>query len=245
MMIRYASCLKERGAYVIVSARKGLEKLFSSLDWIDLVLEQSEPLVAFDYQLPMMSLAYRCDTLVSKVNEHMPYLKAPSKRPTLQTDKRVKIGIVWGASNTGGSYAKKVFSLAFFKPLFHHSAMALYSLQIGQDSAILQEEPYREAIVNLADEIDDFNDTAAIIEQLDLVITTDTSVAHLAGGMGKPVWVLLQKTADWRWGVYGEKSVWYPSARLFRQLSWDDWESVFKAVYASLEQAFNLVIERD
>ena len=113
----------------------------------------------------------------------------------------------------------------------------LYSLQVSGDSQQIEEMGLKdEDIINLESKLTDFKETALAIKKLDIIITSDTSVAHLAGAMGKEVWVVLQKHADWRWGKDGASSHWYPSARLMRQDRVGDWESAFAKVYATLEE---------
>lgn len=234
MMIRYVSLVKQQGARVVLYLREGLEELFSSIEGVDHIQVRGEEPMAFDFHLPIMSLASRFDSDLKRITQNYPYLKAEATG-SLQSDK-LKIGIVWGASETGESYKKKVFSLDEFAPLFANKKLRLYSLQIGKDADILKQRPYCDVIVDLSDRIKNFSDTASLIHDLDLVISSDTSVAHLAGALGKEVWVLLQKVPDWRWGVSGDKSIWYPSARLFWQDSLSDWDSVFRKVFSALEE---------
>ena len=234
MMIRYVSLVKQKGARVVLYLRKGLEELFEKIDGVDQVQVRDEAPVDFDFHLPIMSLASQFDSELKRVNESYPYLKAEAKQ-ALKSD-RLKIGIVWGASETGESYKKKVFDVDQFSPLFTDKRIQLYSLQIGKDAQILKQRPYSDIIIDLSEKIDSFEDTASLIEDMDLVISSDTSVAHLAGALGKDVWVLLQKVPDWRWGISGDKSLWYPSARLFWQDSLGDWDSVFRKVFRALEE---------
>ena len=234
MMIRYVCLVKEKGAKVVLYLRAGLEDLFKSIDSVDAVYVRDDELPFFDFHLPIMSLASCFDANLQRLEVNYPYLKAPVTK-NLQS-KKLKIGIVWGASETGESYKNKVFSLDKFAPLFSNDQVKLYSLQVGKDADVLKVEPYKSAIVDLCDKIDNFSDTASLIQELDLVISSDTSVAHLAGALGKEVWILLQKVPDWRWGVSGEKSIWYPSARLFWQDSLGDWDGVFNKVFKAIQE---------
>jgi ADP-heptose:LPS heptosyltransferase len=124
--------------------------------------------------------------------------------------------------------------LARLRPLLSVAGVAFLSLQKdfrAGDRELLRDHP---AIVDLGDAIEDFSDTAAIVSLLDLVVSSDTSIAHLAGALGKPVWILLQCAADWRWLADRDDCPWYPTARLFRQPAMDDWESVLQQVQAAL-----------
>ena len=233
MVARYLHVVKERGAKVIVYLRKELKSLFESLDCVDEVISRDEDAPQTDFQLPMMSLPIICDPTLDSLHVGYPYFTC-SEKFEIDSDK-MKIGIVWGASNTGESYKNKVFDLRHFQKLSKNPKVALYSLQLGEDSADISKYNMQDDIVDLSENIKDFLDTVKIINSLDLVITSDTSVAHLAGAMGAKVWIVLQKVPDWRWGVDSEVSEWYPSARLFRQNSLGDFNSVFRQIYKALD----------
>ena len=150
-----------------------------------------------------------------------------------------KIGIAWAGSPTQARDRDRSCHLTQFLPLLKHPNCAFYSLQKGAAAeAQLQDLPDDIAVINLGETFNDFADTAAAIAQLDLIITIDTSVAHLAGAMGKPTWVLLCHNPDWRWGLDGDTSPWYPTMRLFRQPTFNDWNSVFAAISNALEDHF-------
>ena len=122
-----------------------------------------------------------------------------------------------------------------FEPLSSLDNVSLFSLRVGEITPHERELMTGMEVVDLVPEISDFADTAVAIESLDLVITIDTAVAHLAGALGKPVWILLPFSADWRWGLQGSDSHWYPSARLFRQPRWGQWQSVFESLLQELK----------
>ncbi|MGH8658403.1 MAG: glycosyltransferase family 9 protein, partial [Gammaproteobacteria bacterium] len=126
--------------------------------------------------------------------------------------------------------------LAAFLPLLRLPDIAFYSLQKGERSKDLSQLPANCAVYDLAYLIDDYGDTALLLDALDLLITVDTAVAHLAGALGKPVWLLLAEVPDWRWGLEGETTPWYPSLRLFRQTQRGDWEAVIARVAEALAQ---------
>ena len=239
MVARYLFELKNRGAKVIVYIREGLEMLFENMACVDEVISRKNKAPKTDFQLAMMSLPLVCDKNLEKLNEHYPYFEI-KKKSKLVSSKKLRIGIVWGASNTGESYKNKVFDLRHFSLMAKDKRIELYSLQLGEDAKDIQKYNLQEDIIDLSNKITDFQSTAEIINSLDLVITSDTSVAHLAGAMGANVWVLLQKVPDWRWGVNEVQSSWYPSATLFKQYSLGDWNSVFKQVYKEIEKEFNM-----
>ncbi|MGL6284529.1 MAG: tetratricopeptide repeat protein, partial [Microcoleaceae cyanobacterium] len=154
-------------------------------------------------------------------------------------DKPWKIGIVWGSKSSHFTANKRSCQLTDFANLAKIPQVQLYSLQKGEQVKDLQDTDW---VINLDPVIRDFTDTASIIDQLDLVITVDTAVAHLAGAMGKPVWLLLSVGADWRWldantlPAYQEYSPWYPTMRLFRQTQSQDWSEVFARLAISLQE---------
>ncbi len=246
--IRFAEPLKQLypKLKLKVSCRSALKSLFQTLPFIDEVVSREEGAGEFDYHYAIMSLPYlleieRDDIPVS------PYISLQKEEgivPQMHPFK-YNIGVVWGASNTGEGYHEKCFSPKNFAPLMHHEDIALYSLQVGEDVAKLTEEGIsEEEIVDLSERLVDFKATATLINALDLVITSDTSVAHLAGAMGKEVWILLPKKADWRWGLEESSSLWYPSARLFRQQRPGAWREVFEAVVSALEERYAIEIRR-
>ena len=225
MVARYLYELKRRGATVILYLRDGLRELFETLPCVDEIAVRGEKVPKFDLQIAFMSLPFVLDKELKKLTEVYPYFDVKEKYP-LESSK-IKIGIVWGASKTGESYKNKVFDLRHFKAMSKHDSLTLYSLQLGENSSDIEALGMKDVIIDLSKSIDNFHTTAKIINSLDLVITSDTSVAHLAGAMGKKVWILLQKVPDWRWGVNELQSSWYPSAKLIWQYSLGDFNSVF------------------
>jgi len=241
MVARYLFELKSREAKVIVYIREGLEALFESMPCVDAVVSRKNEAPETDFQLPMMSLPFICDANLEKLTDNYPYFEI-EKKYDLEESKKLRIGIVWGASNTGESYKNKVFNLRHFSAMAQDDNIQLYSLQLGEDAKDIFRYNLQDDIIDLSNKVTDFQSTAEIINSLDLVITSDTSVAHLAGAMGANVWVLLQKVPDWRWGINEVQSAWYPSAKLISQYSLGDWNSVFKQVYKELEKEFNLKV---
>ncbi len=240
MMARYLFELKRRGAFVVLFVREGLEELFESMPCVDEVHSREEALPAFSLQIPFMSLAFALDAKLQKLTQDYPYIKL--KESYTLPGQKIKVGIVWGASKTGESYKNKVFDLRHFTQLAKHESFQLYSLQMGEDAKKIEEHRLQEHIIDLSPHIKNFHTTAKILNSLDLIITSDTSVAHLAGAMGRKVWVVLQRVADWRWGVNECQSLWYPSAKLIRQHSLGDFNSAFKELYKEIEREFNIKV---
>jgi hypothetical protein len=145
-----------------------------------------------------------------------------------------RIGIAWAGRPTHNNDINRSMALAEFAPIAALDKVALVSLQKGAETAAIADYFGRAPLLNLGTEINDFLDTMSIIETLDIVVTVDTSVAHLAGAMGKPVWVLLPYAPDWRWLLEREDSPWYPTVRLFRQARPGDWAGVLRRVAEAL-----------
>jgi len=152
----------------------------------------------------------------------------------LSADK-FKVGLVWGGSVEHVNDRRRSCLLSQFRPLSSIPGIRLYGLQKGKQAIQADLLGSEMGLVNLGDELDDFDDTAAVIENLDLVISVDTSVAHLAGAMGKTVWTLLPFSPDWRWMLGRDDSPWYPTMRLFRQEERGCWEPVIERVAKELQ----------
>jgi hypothetical protein len=242
MVSRYLFSLKQKGARVYLYLREGLEEIFKTLSCVDKIfVRDKDKLESFDFQIAFMSLPLMLDKNLKNINKYYPYFDIKEKKE-LKTDTKYNIAIVWGASKTGESYKDKVFDIRYFSKMAKHKDITLFSLQLGDDKEDIKKHNLQNDIVDLSDNIKNFYDTAVYINSCDLVITSDTSVAHLAGAMGKEVWIVLQRVADWRWGVCSEKSIWYKSAKLFRQYSIGDFNSAFKEVYKALENRYDIKV---
>ncbi|MEG4075083.1 tetratricopeptide repeat protein [Microcoleus sp. Pol14C2] len=232
--IRYAAIVKNKGGRVIVGCYPQLHRLFATVDGIDLLIVKGEPLPEFDVQAPMLSLPYIIGTKLETIPANTAYLSPPAGAEfTLLPDRTLKVGIVWAGNPKHRKNKQRSCSLSQFLPLLDVSGVSFYSLQkevSEADRALLNQTP----IVDLSPYFGDLADTAAAIAKLDLVISVDTAVAHLAGALGKPVWILLAFSPDWRWLLEREDSPWYPTARLFRQHQRGDWEEVFDRVAEAL-----------
>ncbi|MEZ2238967.1 tetratricopeptide repeat protein [Microcoleus sp.] len=238
--VRYAAIVKNKGGRVIVGCYAQLHRLFATVDGIDLLIVKGEPIPEFDVQAPMLSLPYILGTTKSTIPANTPYLTPPADcQFALLPGRKFKVGIVWAGNPKHRKNMQRSCSLSAFLPLLEVSGVSFYSLQkeLSQaDRALL----HQTSIVDLSPHLGDFADTAAAIAQLDLVITVDTAVAHLAGALGKPVWILLAFSPDWRWLLEREDSPWYPTARLFRQSIRGDWEDVFGRVVQALGLAVSV-----
>jgi tetratricopeptide (TPR) repeat protein len=240
--VRYVPLVAAAGARVVLEVPPPLAALFARAAGAALVIGRGEELPAFDCHCPLASLPLAFKTRLETIPARVPYL-SPAHDRVLKWQQRLpqagkrRVGIAWaGNPNFKGDQSRSI-GLARFSPLLSVSGIELVGLQRDLrdgDRDILRDHPQ---VVHLGDAIADFDDTAAIMSSLDLVISSDTSVAHLAGALGRPVWVLLQYVADWRWLRERSDNPWYPTARLFRQPELDDWESVISHVAEELARA--------
>jgi len=237
--IRYLPEVKALGSTVIFEAQRELCKLLEGFNGIDILRCLSfehPPLQDYDLQIPLMSLPGLFGTTPDAIPASVPYLHA-SRENRMKWQGRVagrglKIGLAWAAKTT---YAHaKSCGLENFLPLTDLQGIRIYGLQ--KDGAAAQIKHFPSDLINLGEEFENFADTAGAIDCLDLIISVDTAVAHLAGAMGKRVWVLLPFAADWRWLTERRDSPWYPTMRLFRQQKPRDWQPVVNQVVAELRQ---------
>jgi tetratricopeptide (TPR) repeat protein len=239
--VRYLPLVKARGGTVLLEAPAPLLPLFRGLDGIDELLELSDVSMTtrgFDLQAPLLSLPGIFKTTPETIPAQIPYLSADPLKAAHWNLRlaagQIRVGIVWSASGWTQALAGKSCRLSDLIPLVALSGIRLYGLQKGAASKESAQVPSHAAFENLGEEFEDFSDTAAVLANLDLILSVDTAVAHLAGAMGKPVWVLLQSRADWRWMAQREYSPWYPTMRLFRQQVQGDWAGVFGRVQHEL-----------
>jgi len=233
--VRYAPLLARRGARVLLEAQPQLRRLFSSLEGVAQLLGRDDPRPAFDYHCPVMSLARGFGTRPDTAPANIPYLAAPAEdrarwRARLGRASGLRVGLVWSspaaAAGQGPAQAHKAnrsISLDLLQPLMRLPGIELIGMQTGPGSASLPEAGAMATIRNLGSEVGDFADNAALIEEIDLLVTIDTAAAHLGGALGKRTWVLLASQADWRWLSGRADTPWYPSVRLFRQPAPGDW----------------------
>ncbi len=236
--IRYAAQLAQQGGRVIVECQASLLRLLQTAAGVDQWVSRGELLPEFDTHAPLLSLPYHLGTTLETIPSQVPYLSPPASdavRLRSRPDTQLKVGLVWAGSPTHRNDHNRSCGLAPLLELLQVSGVQFYSLQKGPRSADLaQQDLTSQHIDNLSEQLDDFADTAAAIAQLDLVISVDTAVAHLAGALAKPVWVLQSFAPDWRWMLDRSDSPWYPTMRLFRQQQPGDWAGVVAAVKAAL-----------
>ena len=238
--IRYAPLLKKLGATVLLQNRPGLDELMSGFSGIDRTLIPGEQLPHFDYYIHLMGLPRVFGTDLESIPDEVPYLRVDPDRAArwaehLACDDILKVGLVWAGKPTHARDRYRSVVLQTLLPLLDVEGVRFFSLQKGPSAAQLGVLEAASKIVNLEPYLSDFAETAAAVSQLDLVISVDTSVAHLAGALGKPLWLLLSHPAEWRWLERREDSPWYPTATLFRQRTAGNWDDVAQRVKVSLQ----------
>jgi hypothetical protein len=244
---RYAALAKESGAArVAVLCHPGLKNLFERLHGVDQVFSFNEPApsIAWDFWTPPLSMPFLFQTQLHTIPARLPYLSAAPERIDFWAgimkagQGTFRIGLAWkGNPRFENDAERSLPSLMTLAPLRKIDGIRWFSLQKGPGEGEAARLAHRLPLVDLAPRIEDFADTAAIIMNLDLVIAVDTAVAHLAGALGKPCWVLLPDyKTDWRWLTECRDSPWYPGVmRLFRQRTMGDWEPVIADVTSALQ----------
>jgi tetratricopeptide (TPR) repeat protein len=240
--IRYVPLIAQQGAEVIIWCQEALASLLQNVKGIKQVFARGEQIPQFDVHCPLASLPFVFDTVLESIPAIIPYITVDSLlvrqwfNKIQRDNSKLKIGIAWSGSKTHIRDRYRSCALETFSPLTQLDNIALYSLQKGEAIKQAMNPPEDMKLIDYTEEISDFSDTAAFIENLDLVISVDTVVAHLAGALGKPVWTLLPFAPDWRWMLNREDSPWYPTMRLFRQPVPGDWNSVMKKVSEELQK---------
>jgi len=238
--IRYVPLLRGRAKRMILECSPAVVKLFSGLPGVDEIIARGQALPAFDYQIPLQGLPRLFKTDLTNIPNAVPYLKVPPEdrlrwKERVQSDGRLKVGLVWaGSPRRKMSDDLRTRGLEVLAPLGQLPQVRFFSLQKGPESSLAR--PPGLELTDFTQDLNDFADTAALIENLDLVISVDTSVAHLAGALAKTVWVLIPYSSDFRWLLERTDSPWYPTMRLFRQSSRGDWDSVIARVVDALSQ---------
>lgn len=249
--IRYAKIAKELGARkVIVAVQKPLLDIARQLPYIDQLIWTQDSPPYFDVHAPMLSMPYLTKTGLHNTPAEIPYLHADQNlvdewKEILKQDTNFKIGICWqGNPNYSTQFlrqavAAKSMTVTQFLPIIELRGVTVYSLQKMTGTDQLKELPEDAPLVLFGDDFDThtgrFMDTAAVIKNLDLVVTIDTSISHLAAGLGVPTWNLLPNPPDWRWMLDCDDTPWFPNMRLFRQPNPGDWESVINSVVKELK----------
>jgi tetratricopeptide (TPR) repeat protein len=231
--VRYAEHLKRAGARTVIGAARELAPLLETCPWIDQSAPLDRALPHFDAYIPMMSLPYLFRTTRDTIPAHIPYLfpgemLVANWRRELEPVREAKVGFVWQGSKLHRNDRERSIPIDKFIQIAAVPRVRLYSLQKETDV----KPPF--AMTDLSGRLETFLDTAAVIKNLDLVITPDTAVAHVAGALGVPVWIALPYVPDWRWMLGREDSPWYPTMWIVRQSRRGVWDDVFERMAAEL-----------
>jgi tetratricopeptide (TPR) repeat protein len=244
--LRYVPMVQAAGGTVLLRVPASLRRIANGLPGVARIVVFGEPLPEFAWHCPLMSLPLAFGTRLESIPAALPYLaisEAARARAAAclaaGPDGGLRVGLVWAGNPKHGNDRFRSLAFPLLQPILRVDGVRFFSLQVGRAATEMASFAANAAkVTNLAPEMGDMEDTAALIDQLDLVIAVDTAVAHLAGALGRPLWVLLCRNADWRWLRSGETSPWYPTARLFRQSVLGDWTEPMARVAASL-RSFN------
>jgi Flp pilus assembly protein TadD len=245
--VRYASIAAAVGAKVVLQAPRPLVRLLASVPGVTQVIAEGQPLPPVDCHLPLLSMPLVVGTRLETIPTNIPYLRPdPAEMAEwaerLRDIQGLKVGLVWSGNPRPEDRAahlvdrRRSLPLSAFAPLAAIPGVTFVSLQKGEPAAQTRTPPPGMALVDHTDAITDFAHTAALVANLDLVISVDTSVAHLAGALNKPVWILSRYDSCWRWLRNRPDSPWYPSARVFGQTTPGDWDSVMARLAEALRQ---------
>ena len=237
--IRYAPLVKALGATVLVQVRSGLEGVTARVAGIDRFVRPGDPIPEFDFHIHLLSLPGLFGTDIDSIPADVPYLSVEPGRASywanrLPSRSELKVGLAWAGNPAHLQDRQRSIPLHVLAPLGTLEGVRFYSLQKGLPEERIDLRAPGLELEDLGSELHDFSDTAAAIGQLDLVICVDTAVGHLAGALGKPVWLLLPHSGDWRWLQGREDSPWYPTMRLFRQSQRGAWGEVVDRVRKAL-----------
>jgi Tfp pilus assembly protein PilF len=240
--IRYASIVARRGGRVVVTCARVLSKILATCPGVDQIVVEGDTLPDYSCNAPVMNLPAILGTTLQTIPAEIPYLAADPAyvarwRDELQGIKEFKIGVVWQGNPLHTKDRDRSFRLAHLQPVADLRGVRLYSLQknfgLEQIEAVSDLFP----VIDLGQHLHDFVDTAALMQNLDLVISADSSPAHLAGALGVRVWMPVPYISDWRWMTDREDTPWYPTMRLFRQRRFGDWEELFSRLAVELAEA--------
>jgi FkbM family methyltransferase len=236
--LRFITPLSKRGAKVVVVCQKSLVSLVQQVEGVTKATCLWRPLPKYDFYTPLLSLPHKLKLgAESGLPGKVPYIATTRKAefPPAPLGTRLKVGIVWAGSATNPDDHNRSTGLEALLPLTGIAGAQFYSLQVGSRANDITKVAHPALIIDFSKHLKEYADTAAVIQQLDLVISVDTSVAHLAGALGKPAWVMVPCIPDWRWQIESEDSLWYPTMRLFRNGSDGDWHKTIATMVEELK----------
>lgn len=231
---RYLPMVKARGGRVVVACAPPIGKVMETVEGVDQVVTSDAAIPPHHFKVPVMALPRIFRQDIDNIPSHIPYIKAPPVM-LMGGEGAKRVGIVWAGSNTHDNDHRRSMPASELKPLLETPGVAFYSLQYGERFAELEQAGLAGKVMRISDQqMSDFHQTAGYIEQLDLLITVDTAVAHVAGALGKPVWTLLAFANDFRWLKGREDTPWYPTMKLYRQSRPMVWSDVVQRLTADL-----------
>lgn len=238
---RYAALVKALGATVILEVAKPLLTLLQSLQGVDRLVQKGQLLPAFDFHCPLLSLPMACHTELESIPRQTAYLRSDVNKVIawgrqLGPKQAIRIGLAWSGNPKHLNDEKRSIALKSIPKM--PAEFEYFCLQRDirmQDRVAMAQHQIRD----FSEQLDDFADTAALCSHMDLIVTVDTSLAHLAGALGRPTWILLPNPPDWRWMIEREDSPWYPSVSLFRQTRPGYWDDVWQKIWGLARKQFN------
>ncbi len=241
--IRFAEMLHKKGARIILQCQADLAGLLRHTPFIDQVIPYGESAEHYDYHLSLLSLPHKLGVTSAMLPQTIPYISLPTLQPLpfLNADSHtVRIGLVWSAKDQAMGWDTSGPGLKPFIQLLQSPNSYFYSLQMGDAARDVQNMGVHGLIRDLSPHISSLEDIARILDQLDLLITVDGTIAHMAGAMGVPTWVVLPLSAGWHWGIHPEISTWYPTAKIFRQVLAHDWQPPFTKMSEKLKNLVDI-----
>jgi Flp pilus assembly protein TadD len=241
--VRYAALFARSDARVIVQCHWSVKSLLEKCAGVRLVYSTLDKLPNYDWHVPVFSLPHVFGTTIDTIPAEIPYLTVdPGRRKSWDAKiksatpagTRLRVGIAWAGNPKHKNDANRSIHPDLLAPLADVEGVAFFNLQKANENEKAAMQPSRPRLIDFTSSLYDFAETAALVDHLDLVICADTAVSHLAGALGKPVWTLLPFIPDFRWGLQGSQSPWYPTMRLFRQSKPRDWPGVMERVVDAL-----------
>lgn len=237
--LRYIPAVKEKNANVVVECHGSLARLIATAPGVDKVVIADSPLPHFDVYAPIISLPHIMGIADQTLSNTVPYIKPPELH-SIQLPpaggRQVRVGFCWSPSRPRAGGPDRSCPLERIIEMLSIPGIIAFSLQMGERAKDLEAESCDALMPDVGSRLTDLADLAAAIDQMDLVVTVDSATAHVAGALGKPVWLLTPFAPDWRWGEEGESCIWYPTMRLFRQVQPGRWDKPFEALQEALYQ---------
>lgn len=232
--IRFAVSLKEKGARVICDCHQKLTRLIGHQDYIDEIYQEG---MTIDYYVPLMSLANLLKKDIHQVGFTQSYITVDENTADFITDNdKLNVGFVWAGSVNNANDSIRSMTLSTLLPVIQHPNIHSYSLQVDDRNNDIAISRLHEHVTDLGERLSDFYETAKIIKKLDLVVSVDTAVAHLAGALGKPCYLMLPFVPDWRWLRDRDDSPWYESIEIFRQTKLNEWDTVIHSIIKRIDE---------